>query len=31
VFGSYVTNKEEPNDVDVLLVMHENFHPAEAA
>jgi hypothetical protein len=21
MFGSYVTNKEEPNDVDVLLVM----------
>ncbi len=25
VFGSYVTQKEEPNDVDVILVMHEDF------
>ena len=31
VFGSYVTNKEEPNDVDVILVMNDDFHPAEAA
>jgi len=30
VFGSYVTNKEEPNDVDVILVMNDEFHPAEA-
>ncbi|MFM9960541.1 MAG: DUF6932 family protein [Planctomycetaceae bacterium] len=25
VFGSFVTNKEEPNDVDVVLVMDETF------
>jgi hypothetical protein len=31
VFGSYVTNKEEPNDVDVILVMNDDFHPAETA
>ena len=31
VFGSYVTNKEEPNDIDVILVMNDDFHPAEAA
>ena len=31
VFGSYVSNKEEPNDVDVILVMNDDFHLAEAA
>jgi hypothetical protein len=25
VFGSFVTNKHEPNDVDVLLIMDEEF------
>lgn len=31
VFGSYVTSKEDPNDVDVILVMDDNFHPHTAA
>ena len=31
VFGSCVTDKEAPNDVDViLLVMNDTFHPDEA-
>jgi uncharacterized protein DUF6932 len=34
VFGSYVTAKPEPNDVDVVLAMHDDFRaeacPAEA-
>ena len=25
VFGSFVTDKEEPNDVDIVLVMNETF------
>ncbi|MEP6923728.1 MAG: hypothetical protein ABI954_04615 [Pyrinomonadaceae bacterium] len=25
IYGSFVTNKENPNDVDVFLVMDENF------
>lgn len=25
VFGSYVTNKPAPNDVDIILVMEDNF------
>jgi predicted nucleotidyltransferase len=25
IFGSYVTNKPEPNDVDIFLVMAEEF------
>jgi len=25
VFGSYVTNEPEPNDVDVILVMGDSF------
>ncbi len=25
VFGSFVTDKEEPNDVDVVMVMNESF------
>src|SRR5215472_8878008 len=25
VFGSYVTSKPEPNDVDIVLVMREDF------
>ena len=28
VFGSYVSDKDEPNDVDVILVMRDEFHPA---
>jgi hypothetical protein len=28
VFGSYVTAKEAPNDVDVVLVMADGFDPA---
>src|SRR5260370_723010 len=27
VFGSYVSDKPEPNDVDVILVMRNDFHP----
>ncbi len=29
VFGSYVTAKPEPNDVDVILVMKDSFHLEE--
>ena len=25
IFGSYVTDKPEPNDIDILLVMTDNF------
>jgi hypothetical protein len=25
IFGSYITNKAEPNDVDVILVMSDDF------
>ena len=25
IFGSYVTSKPDPNDVDVVLVMDDNF------
>jgi hypothetical protein len=28
IFGSFVTTKEEPNDVDVVLVMHDDFDVA---
>jgi len=28
VFGSFVTAKEEPNDVDVFLIMEDTFDPA---
>ncbi len=28
VFGSFVTDKEEPNDVDVVLIMDETFDVA---
>jgi hypothetical protein len=27
IFGSYVSDTAEPNDVDVVLVMHDGFHP----
>lgn len=26
VFGSFVTNKNEPNDVDVFMIMDDNFN-----
>ncbi len=29
IFGSYVTDKPEPNDVDVVLVMDDTFHLPE--
>ncbi len=29
IFGSYVTAKTDPNDVDVILVMDDNFHQDE--
>jgi hypothetical protein len=28
VFGSYVTEKPDPNDVDVVLVMRDDFVPS---
>jgi hypothetical protein len=28
VFGSFVTTKAEPNDVDVFLIMEDSFDPA---
>jgi len=28
VFGSYVSDKPDPNDVDVILVMRDDFHPS---
>jgi predicted nucleotidyltransferase len=31
VFGSYVTDKEAPNDVDVILVMDDGFALEKAA
>ena len=36
IFGSYITDKLEPNDVDVILVMYDEFdhracHPDELA
>ena len=27
VFGSFVTNKSEPNDVDVVIIMKDDFDP----
>jgi hypothetical protein len=27
IFGSYVTDKAEPNDVDVVLIMRDEFRP----
>jgi hypothetical protein len=29
VFGSYVTAKREPNDIDVVLVMRDGFRPED--
>jgi hypothetical protein len=31
VFGSYVTDKVEPNDVDVVLIMRDDFRPASVS
>jgi predicted nucleotidyltransferase len=31
IFGSYVTSKKDPNDVDVIVVMDDSFHPQDAA
>jgi hypothetical protein len=31
VFGSYVTDKAQPNDIDVVLVMRDDFRPGAAA
>jgi hypothetical protein len=28
IFGSYVTAKPAPNDVDIVLIMKDDFHPA---
>src|SRR5215510_12238229 len=30
VFGSYVSEVDEPNDVDVILVMRNDFRPEES-
>ena len=34
IFGSYVSDVDEPNDIDVILVMQDDFHtescPAES-
>lgn len=30
IFGSYVTDKPAPNDVDIILVMSDAFHPEDA-
>ncbi len=27
VYGSFVTNKENPNDVDIFMVMQDDFNP----
>jgi predicted nucleotidyltransferase len=29
IFGSYITAKAAPNDVDIILVMREGFDPAD--
>ncbi len=29
VFGSFVTAKDEPNDVDVFLILEDSFDPAQ--
>jgi hypothetical protein len=26
VFGSYITNKPSPNDIDIILIMDDDFH-----
>lgn len=30
IFGSYVTAKPSPRDVDIFLVMHSGFQPSDA-
>jgi predicted nucleotidyltransferase len=29
IFGSYVTAKADPNDVDLILIMHDDFTQEE--
>ncbi len=29
IFGSYVTDKSEPNDVDIMLIMKDDFRPLQ--
>jgi hypothetical protein len=29
VFGSYITNKPSPNDIDIILIMDDDFHLEE--
>ncbi|HEV7797363.1 MAG TPA: hypothetical protein VGO73_04350 [Pyrinomonadaceae bacterium] len=31
IFGSYVTAKADPNDVDIILIMHDDFTQQECA
>ena len=31
IFGSYVTTKADPNDVDIILIMHDDFTQDECA
>lgn len=31
IFGSYVTAKADPNDVDIVLIMHDDFTQQECA
>jgi hypothetical protein len=31
VFGSYISDKPDPNDVDVILVMRDDFRPARCS
>jgi len=31
IFGSYVTSKAEPNDVDIVLVMRDDFNLDECS
>ena len=31
IFGSFVTSKSEPNDVDILLVMADSFDASQSA
>lgn len=31
IFGSYVTAKADPNDVDIILIMHDDFTQPECA
>ncbi len=29
IFGSFITNKSHPNDVDIILIMHDDFRSNE--